>query len=238
MFCLIISPMDGAFAQPSGYNCPNDAMTVALSLSMQVNQKHLPNLNSSSTDQDIATQINKLDPIIDASPLGLTLPPLNGSSVKPFSVLATPYDNFVNASAAVNSSDPDSACNFLGDTSILVADVTVIAVGTITVTVGAALFTVAGQYCPSSCFLNFANGVGNFISANGSKAAGDAWNAAYSLYCAIPGRCPATTSTTAPEFPSQYIGALVFISLAAIALLTGRQRLRKSPSPKCLPVGL
>jgi hypothetical protein len=207
-------------------------MTVALPLSMQVNNQHLPNLNSSSTDQVVAAEINKVDILINDSSIGIKIPALNGSSVKPFSLLATPFDAFLSASAAVNQTDSGSACNFLAATFILAADVTVIAVGTLTITAGVALLTVAGQYCDSSCFLTFVNSVGSFLSAEGNTAAADAWNGAYSIYCAIPGRCPATTSTTAPEFPSQYLGLLFFIGIATTAFLaSGRGLGAQEASP-------
>jgi hypothetical protein len=210
-------------------------MNVASPLSSAVNQQNLPDLDSNSTDQVIASEINKVDALINESSLGIKIPALNGSSVKPFSVLATPFDNFLNASSAVQQSDPGSACNFLADTFILAADVTVIAIGTLTITAGVALLNVAGQYCDSGCFLTFLNSVGNFISAEGLTGAADLWKVAQSTYCAIPGRCPATTSSTAPEFPSQSVSLLVFISLAAIAFLTGRRGLQKQPIGASLP---
>src|ERR1022692_2363029 len=62
MFCVSILPMEVVRVQSSTMsNCPSDAMTLALPISMQVNQEKLPNLNSNSTDQQIASEINSLD---------------------------------------------------------------------------------------------------------------------------------------------------------------------------------
>lgn len=227
LFCVSLSPMEVTYAQSStSSNCPSDAMTIAFPISTQVNQQKLPNLNSSSTDSQIASEINSLDPLINEIP-NVNMPPLNASNLKGLAVLVTPFDNFLNASAAVKQSDPSSACNFLADAFILAADVTVLAVGTLSVTAVIAILNVAAQDCDSGCVTSVANNVADFIAAHGSEALKIVWAGAYSAWnianCAILGQCSTTTSSSAPEFPYQSIGLLAFIGLAAIAFVTSRR---------------
>jgi hypothetical protein len=236
MVLIFVSPTSRAQAQSSpGSNCPPDAMTIALQLSAQVNQQKLPNLNSSSTDQQIANEINKLDPIITASSLRINVPALNASNLKGLAVLVTPFDNFLNASVAVKSSDPSSACNFLAATFILAADVTVLAVGTLSVTAVIAILNVTAQYCDAGCVINVANNVAIFISAHGSEALKFAWAGAYAAWnlanCSILGQCSTTSSSsTVPEFPYQSLGLLIFVGLAATAFLASRRGQPGSPT--------
>jgi hypothetical protein len=221
---ILISPMETTDAQSSsGSKCSSDAMTVAFQLSREVNQENLPNLNSSSTGQQIASEINTLDPLINGS-LQISVPPLNGS-LKGLSVLVTPFDDFLNASAAVNLNDPGSACNFLAATFTLAADVNVLVVGNASAQAVIVILNVAARYCDSSCVLTVANSVGNFISAQGPAGLQVAWKAAYSIWsvanCAILDQC--ATTTTTPEFPYQSLGLLIFISLAATAFIASRR---------------
>ncbi len=223
---IFTSPMEVTHAQSaSGSNCPADAMTVALPLSAQINQQNIPNLNVDSSNQQIASDINMVDPVIN-NLLGVNVPPLNGGNLKGLSVLVTPFDDFLSASSAVKQGDPGSACNFIAATVILTTDVTVLVGGNLAVTIVIALLNVAVQYCNTACVLTAANNAGSFISVHGSPALQAAWAVPYAAWratnCFILGQC-STTTTTTPEFPYQALGVLIFVSLAAVAFLASKR---------------
>ena len=225
MLLSIYSPEVVAHAQSSqGSNCPPDAMNVALPLATQINQENIPNLNSNASNQQIASNINMVDPVID-NYLGVNIPSLNGNNLHGLSVLVTPFDDFLNASSSVKQSDSGSACNFIAATIVLATDVAVLVGGTFAITLVIALVNVAVQYCDTACILAAVNNAGAFISAHGSIALQAAWTAFYpgwsATNCAILGKCTARTTSTAPEFPYQYLALLSFAILAVAAYLSG-----------------
>jgi hypothetical protein len=238
---IFISPMEITHAQSApGSDCPADAMTIALPLATQINRQNIPNLNVNSSDQQIASDVNMVDPTI-SNFLGVNVPPLNGNNLKGLSVLVTPFDDFLSASSAVNQSNPGSACNFIAATVVLATDVTVLVGGTLAITIVIALLNVAVQYCDAACILTAANNAASFISVHGSPALQALWAVPYSAWragnCFILGQCATTTigtfstaaSTTGgnigvPEFPYQLLAATVFTLSIIASYLVVRHR--------------
>jgi hypothetical protein len=197
-------------------------MTVALSLSNQVNQAQLSILNGGFTDQQIASEVNQVALIINQIP-NVNMRPLNSSVVHGLAVLVIPFDNFLNASSHVKESDPSSACTFLAATFTLAADVTVLVAGDGSAQAVIAILGVAAQYCDAGCVATVAANASVFLSENGTAAAKNAWNYLYPIWvaanCTFLGKCVTTT----PEFPVQYLDLLIFVSLAATAFLAARR---------------
>lgn len=220
---LFNAPIDMVNAQTSASSsCPSNAMPVALTLSTEVNQLNLPHLDVTSSDQQIASEVNMLGPSVNRT-LQIKMPMLNGSSLKGLSVLVTPFDDLLNASNAVNPSDLSSACHSLAATFTLAADVTVLVAGSLPVQALLNIFNVASQYCNTGCTVSMANSIGNFISGLGAPALQLTWNLWSIANCKVIGNCASTTSSSTPEFPYQSLAPVAFVLLAAACYLVSRR---------------
>lgn len=206
LILILGAPIANAQTQTStSSNCPTNAVQVAVTLSQQVNSLHLGDLNSSMTDQQIASEINMVDGPINST-LHITVPKLDGSSIHGLSVLTTPWDDFVHSSLAVDSNNPGTACDFLAATFVFAMDIAVVGIGTATITVIAAVVSVMGYYCPAACTATFVNDVGNFINVNGSIAWKTVWNAWEAV-------------NAVPEFPFESVVVMTFLLLIAVSLI-------------------